>query len=168
SAPAWDITWIFYDHEEVDAAMNGLGRLAARHPELIGDADFAVLCEPSNAAIEGGCNGTLRARLRFHGVRAHSARPWTGENAIHRSAPALARLAAYEAETVHVDGLDYREAMSATLMSGGVAAHVIPDLAEIVVNYRFAPSRSGAEATARIEAMFPDAEIVIDDIAEGA
>src|SRR5690606_11784057 len=166
SAPAWDITWIFYDHEEVDAAMNGLGRLAARHPELIGDADFAVLCEPSNAAIEGGCNGTLRARLRFHGRRAHSARPWTGQNAIHEAASALATLAAHVPDTVEVDGLEYREALSATIISGGVAANVIPDLAEITVNHRFAPSRSGAEAVARIEAMFPEAEVVIDDLAE--
>ena len=167
SAPAWDVTWIFYDHEEVDASLNGLGRLARHHPELLA-ADFAVLGEPTAAGIEGGCNGTLRVRLRFHGVRAHSARPWSGRNAIHLAADALARLAAFEPETVLVDGLAYPEALNATMISGGVAPNVIPDLAEIIVNYRFAPSRSGQEALERLIAMFPEAELVVDDLAEGA
>lgn len=165
--PAWDVTWIFYDHEEVASELNGLGRLVRHRPDLF-DADFAVLCEPTAAGIEGGCNGTLRVRLRFHGVRAHSARPWTGENAIHKAAGALARLAAFEPETVLVDGLAYRESLNATLIAGGVAANVIPDLAEITVNYRFAPSRSGSDAIAFLESMFPEAELVVDDLAEGA
>lgn len=165
--PAVDVTWIFYDHEEVEASLNGLGRLARNRPELLA-ADFAVLCEPTAAGIEGGCNGTLRVRLRFHGVRAHSARPWTGRNAIHAAAGALATLAAYQPETVEVEGLAYRESLNATLVSGGVAANVIPDLAELVVNYRFAPSRSGEEALDRVRALFPEAEIVLDDCSEGA
>ena len=165
--PAVDVTWIFYDHEEVDSALNGLGRLARRRPELLA-ADFAVLGEPTAAGIEGGCNGTLRVRLRFHGARAHSARPWNGENAIHKAADALAVLARYQPETVVVDGLAYRESLNATLISGGVAANVIPDLAEIVVNYRFAPSRDGEAALAVVTALFPGVEIVLDDLAEGA
>ena len=167
TAPAVDVTWIFYDHEEVDSALNGLGRLARHRPELLA-ADFAVLGEPSGAGIEGGCNGTLRVRLRFHGVRAHSARPWNGENAIHKAADALGVLARYEPETIVVDGLAYRESLNATLVSGGVAANVIPDLAEIVVNYRFAPSRDGRAALAVVTSLFPDVEIVVDDLAEGA
>ncbi len=165
--PAVDVTWIFYDHEEVDSALNGLGRLARNRPELLA-ADFAVLGEPTAAGIEGGCNGTLRVRLRFHGKRAHSARPWTGENAIHKAAGALATLAAYRPETIVVEGLAYRESLNATLVSGGVAANVIPDLAELVVNYRFAPSRSGEEALAVVTALFPGVEIVLDDLSEGA
>ncbi len=166
--PAVDITWILYDHEEVDAALNGLGRLARNRPELL-VADFAVLGEPTAAGIEGGCNGTLRARLVFRGVRAHSARPWNGENAIHKAAGALRALADYEPETVEVEGLAYRESLNATLVTGGVAANVIPDLAEIVVNYRFAPSRTGQEAFERVQARFPDAdEVVLDDLSEGA
>ncbi|HWL59360.1 MAG TPA: succinyl-diaminopimelate desuccinylase [Microbacteriaceae bacterium] len=167
TTPSWDVTWVFYDHEEVDASLNGLGRLARHHPELLA-ADFAVLCEPTAAGIEGGCNGTLRARLRFHGVRAHSARPWSGRNAIHAAATALSVLAAHEPETVVVDGLAYREALNATMIAGGVAPNVIPDLAEVTVNYRFAPSRTGQEAVARLGAMFPDAELIVDDLAEGA
>ena len=167
AAPAVDVTWIFYDHEEVDSALNGLGRIARERPELL-EADFAVLGEPTAAGIEGGCNGTLRVRLRFHGARAHSARPWTGRNAIHAAAASLATLAAYEPETVTVDGLDYRESLNATVVTGGVAANVIPDLAELTVNYRFAPSRTGQEALALVTGLFPEAEVVLDDLAEGA
>ena len=165
--PVSDVTWIFYDHEEVDAALNGLGRLARNRPELLA-ADFAVLCEPTGGLVEGGCNGTARVRLRFHGVRAHSARPWTGRNAIHAAAPALAALAAWRPEDVEVDGLVYRESLNAVGIAGGVATNVVPDLAEITVNYRFAPSRSGQEAIDRLRALFPDAELVVDDLAEGA
>ena len=167
-APAVDVTWILYDHEEVEASLNGLGRLARNRPELL-EADFAVLGEPTAAGIEGGCNGTLRARLRFQGRRAHSARPWTGENAIHKAAAALRTLAAYAPETITVEGLAYRESLNATLISGGVAANVIPDLAEVVVNYRFAPTRSGEAAFALVRRLFPEAdEIVLDDLSEGA
>jgi len=165
--PAADVTWIFYDHEEVDSSLNGLGRLARRRPELLA-ADFAVLCEPTNALVEGGCNGTLRAALRTRGVRAHSARPWAGRNAIHGLAPALATLAAWPPEDVEVDGLIYRESLNAVGVSGGVAGNVIPDLAELVVNYRFAPSRSGDEAIAAIRALFLETDVEVLDLAEGA
>jgi len=165
--PVADVTWIFYDQEEVESARNGLGRLARNRPDLLA-ADFAVLCEPTNAIVEGGCNGTLRVKLRWHGVRAHSARPWAGENAIHGLAPALATLAGWTPEDVEVDGLVYRESLSAVGVAGGVAGNVIPDLAELTVNYRFAPSRSGEEAIERVRALFPDAELIVDDVAPGA
>ncbi|NKY07903.1 succinyl-diaminopimelate desuccinylase, partial [Cellulomonas hominis] len=134
--PTRDVTWVFYDHEEVDAALNGLGRIARAHPEWLA-ADFAVLCEPTDAGLEGGCNGTLRAEVRVPGVAAHSARAWTGVNAIHGAAPVLARLAAYEPASVEVDGLVYREGLNAVLISGGVATNVVPDRCVVTVNYRF-------------------------------
>jgi len=165
--PAADVTWIFYDLEEVESARNGLGRLVRNRPDLLA-ADFAILGEPTNAVVEGGCNGTLRVGLRWHGVRAHSARPWVGRNAIHAVAPALAALADWAPEEVEVDGLVYRESLNAVGMRGGVAGNVIPDLAELTVNYRFAPSRSGEEAVERVRAIFPDAELVVDDLAPGA
>ncbi len=167
AAPTSDVTWIFYDHEEVDSALNGLGRLARNRPELLA-ADFAVLCEPTSAVVEGGCNGTARVLLRYDGVRAHSARPWAGRNAIHAAAPAFSTLAAWVPDDVEVDGLVYRESLNAVGISGGVAGNVIPDLAEITVNYRFAPSRSGEEAIDRLRGLFPDAELVVLDVAEGA
>ena len=137
-----DVTWVFYDGEEVESARNGLGRLARNRPDVL-DADFAVLLEPSNGTVEGGCNGTLRVEVSTHGLTAHSARAWLGRNAIHQAAPVLARLAAYEPREVEVEGLVYRESLNAVGIRGGVAGNVIPDLCVVTVNYRFAPSRSG-------------------------
>lgn len=165
--PRVDLTWIWYDHEEVSAELNGLGRLARTHPELL-HADFAILGEPSNAVIEGGCNGTVRVELCSSGVRAHSARAWMGENAIHKLGPALERLAQYEPATVTVDGLDYREGLNAVRVAGGVAGNVIPDEAVLELNYRFAPNRSAADAIAELRALFPEYDVRVTDQADGA
>ena len=166
--PAVDLTWIWYDHEEVSSELNGLGRALRNRPELFA-ADFAILGEPSNGTIEGGCNGTMRALVTYSGKRAHSARSWMGVNAIHRAGEALHRLGAFEAERLLVDGLEYREGLNAVRITGGVAGNVIPDHCEIEVNYRFAPSRDLAEAEGVIRAFFADADSVeIVDRAPGA
>ncbi|NJI59623.1 succinyl-diaminopimelate desuccinylase [Microbacterium oxydans] len=165
--PAIDITWMWYDNEEIEASKNGLGLLAAVRPDLF-RADFAILGEPSNGEVEGGCNGTLRAIVRTAGVRAHSARAWIGENAIHRAAPILTRLAEYRAREVPVEGLLYRESLSAVRIAGGVAGNVIPDACEVEVNYRFAPSKSAADAEAHLRGVLAGFEIEITDAAEGA
>lgn len=165
--PTRDVTWVFYDHEEVDASLNGLGRIARTHPGWLA-ADFAVLCEPTDAGLEGGCNGTLRAEVRVRGVAAHSARAWTGVNAVHGAAPVLARLAAYEPAAVEVDGLVYREGLNAVLISGGVATNVVPDRCVVTVNYRFAPSRSVEEAEAHVRDLFDGFEVEVTDAAAGA
>ncbi len=165
--PSVDVTWIFYDHEEVESSLNGLGRLARIHPDLLA-GDFAILGEPTSAAIEGGCNGTARIDIRLHGVRAHSARAWVGSNAIHAAAPVLAILAEYVPAELEVDGLVYREGLNAVGITGGVAGNVIPDEAVISVNYRFAPSRSGEDAIAHLREVFAGYDIEIADLAEGA
>ena len=166
--PNVDVTWIFYDHEEVDSTLNGLGRLSRELPELL-KADFAVLCEPTSALVEGGCNGTMRLEVRFSGVKAHSARPWMGKNAIHAAADLLARLQAWEPNEIEVDGLVYRESLNAVLISGGIATNVIPDEVVVTVNYRFAPSRNGAEAEAYVRSVLGEADsILVTDLAEGA
>jgi len=165
--PNVDITWVFYDNEEVASDLNGLGRLVRNRPELI-QGDFAVLCEPTSALIEGGCNGTIRVEVSASGVKAHSARPWMGENAIHKLAPALEKLASYQPETVNVDGLDYRESLNAVLASAGIASNVIPDQATLTVNYRFAPSRTGEEAEAMLREFFEGYEVRVTDLAVGA
>lgn len=165
--PRVDITWMWYDHEEVEAAKNGLGRLAAARPDLF-DADFAILGEPSNGQVEGGCNGTLRAVVRTDGIRAHSARAWIGENAIHKAAPILARLSEYRPRDVEVEGLVYREGLNAVRISGGVAGNVIPDACEVEVNYRFAPSRDGDEAIAHVRDVFAGFDVEITDLSPGA
>lgn len=165
--PRIDITWMWYDHEEVDADLNGLTRLARVRSDLFA-GDFAILGEPTAGAVEGGCNGNMRVIVRTHGVRSHSARAWIGENAIHRAAPILTRLAEYRARDVPVDGLIYREGLNAVRIGGGVAGNVIPDLCEIEVNYRFAPSRSAADAERHVRDVFAGFDVEVIDVAAGA
>lgn len=166
-APAQDVTWVFYDNEEVAADLNGLGRLARNRPDLLA-ADFAVLGEPTSAGLEGGCNGTLRAEVRVPGVAAHSARSWTGTNAIHAAHEVLDRLAAYVPRDVEVDGLVYREGMNAVGIAGGIAGNVVPDECVVTVNYRFAPSRSVAEAEQHVRDLFAGFAVTLTDAAPGA
>ncbi|WP_400110139.1 succinyl-diaminopimelate desuccinylase [Cellulosimicrobium funkei] len=166
-APAQDVTWVFYDNEEVAADLNGLGRLARNRPDLLA-ADFAVLGEPTSAGLEGGCNGTLRAEVRVPGVAAHSARSWTGTNAIHAAHEVLDRLAAYVPQDVEVDGLVYREGMNAVGIAGGIAGNVVPDECVVTVNYRFAPSRSVAEAEQHVRDLFAGYAVTLTDAAPGA
>ena len=165
--PAHDITYIFYDHEEVEAAKSGLGRLARTVPELL-HGDFAILLEPTNGTVEGGCNGTSRFLVRTRGRAAHSARAWMGHNAIHDAAPILRRLADYQPQTVTVDGLDYRESLNAVRISGGIAGNVIPDYCEVTVNYRFAPDKSVEQSEAIVRELMDGFEVVRTDGAAGA
>ncbi len=165
--PKYDITWVFYDNEEVASDLNGLGRIARNRPDLI-QGDFAVLCEPTSALIEGGCNGTIRIEVKAKGVKAHSARPWMGKNAIHELTDALVTLKNFEPETVTVDGLDYRESLNAVLASAGIATNVIPDAATLTVNYRFAPSRTAAEVEQKLRDLFAGYEVEVTDLALGA
>uniref|UniRef100_UPI003C7CA40D succinyl-diaminopimelate desuccinylase n=1 Tax=unclassified Streptomyces TaxID=2593676 RepID=UPI003C7CA40D len=163
--PNRDLTFVFYDNEEVAAQHNGLGHVAEAHPDWL-EADFAVLLEPSDAQVEGGCQGTVRVHLRLEGERAHSARSWMGSNAIHAAAPVLARLAAYEPRRPVIDGLEYREGLNAVGIEGGVATNVIPDSCTVVVNYRYAPDRSPEEAEAHVREVFADCGVVgftVDD-----
>ncbi|MEU9789740.1 succinyl-diaminopimelate desuccinylase [Streptomyces sparsogenes] len=166
-APNRDLTFVFYDHEEVAAELNGLGRLADRHPEWLA-GDFAVLLEPTDGKVEGGCQGTLRVRVTATGRRAHSARSWLGENAIHKAAPVLDRLAGYLPRRVEIDGLTYREGLNAVRVEGGHAGNVIPDLCVVTVNYRFAPDRSEAQALEHVREVFAGFEVEVTDSAPGA
>ncbi|HEX4401254.1 MAG TPA: succinyl-diaminopimelate desuccinylase [Galbitalea sp.] len=165
--PVVDITWIWYDHEEISEELNGLGRLSRIRPDLL-EGDFAILCEPTAGIIEGGCNGTLRVEVRAFGKRAHSARAWTGHNAIHDLAPILAALADYSPRVVEVDGLLYKEGINAVGITGGVAGNVVPDEAMVHINYRFAPNQTGAEAVEHLREMFAGFDLKVVDLAEGA
>ena len=165
--PSKDITFIFYDNEEVAAVKSGLGRLVRENRELL-DADFGILLEPTNGTVEGGCNGTIRFEATTSGLAAHSARAWMGENAIHKAAPILARLAEYEPATVTVDGLDYRESLNAVKIHGGTAGNVIPDQCVVEINYRFAPDKSPAQAEAHVRELLSGFELVCTDSSAGA
>ncbi len=162
-----DVTYLFYECEEVEAERNGLSRLAAEHPHLL-EADFAVLMEPSDAVVEAGCQGTLRVDVTTRGERAHSARSWRGHNAIHEAAEVLARLQAYESRRPVIDGLEYREGLNAVFVSGGVAGNVIPDGCTVTVNHRFAPDRTEAEAFAFVQGFFAPYDVTLTDSAPGA
>jgi succinyl-diaminopimelate desuccinylase len=167
SAPRRDVTWIFYDNEEVAAELNGLGRIGRERPELLAGG-FAVLCEPTNAQIEGGCQGTMRLVCELTGVAAHSARAWMGHNAIHDADALLQRLAEHVPAQVDVDGLTYREGLNAVAITGGIAGNVIPDRCRIEINYRFAPDKSAEEAAAYVCGVLPGFELEVTDVAIGA
>jgi succinyl-diaminopimelate desuccinylase len=166
--PNRDLTLVLYEAEEIDSKYNGLTLVEQERRNLIEDADFAVLLEPTDAQVEGGCKGTLRAEVTTKGIAAHSARPWKGHNAIHDAAPILARLAAYVPQTRTVDGLDYPEALNAVLISGGTATNVIPDRCVVTVNYRYAPSVSAEEADAHVRSLFDGFDVTVVDNAPGA
>jgi succinyl-diaminopimelate desuccinylase len=166
-APNRDVTYVFYDHEEVEADKNGLGRIARNHADWLA-GDFAVLMEPTNATVEGGCQGTMRADVVLRGHRAHSARSWLGSNAVHAAGEVLRRLEAYDAEQVEIDGLVYREGLNAVGISGGVAGNVVPDECRVSVNYRFAPSRSEGEAADVVRRVLEGYDVEVLDSAPGA
>ncbi len=167
AAPDKDVTFVFYDHEEVEAVKSGLGRLVRNHGALLG-GDFAILLEPTHGTVEGGCNGTIRFEVTTAGEAAHSARAWMGRNAIHAAAPVLARLATYEPKTVTVDGLDYRESLNAVKIAGGTAGNVIPDNCVVEINYRFAPDKTPDQAEEHVRELLAGFDMVRTDSAAGA
>jgi succinyl-diaminopimelate desuccinylase len=166
-APAYDLTFVLYDNEEVEAERNGLTRLVRDHRDWL-EADLAILMEPTGGRVEAGCQGTLRVRVDLRGTRAHSARSWLGVNAIHAAAPVLQRLADYPARDVDIDGCVYREGLQAVAVSGGVAGNVVPDAASVTVNFRFAPDRSEADALDHVRAVFDGYDLALLDSAPGA
>lgn len=165
--PNRDLTFLFYESEEIEAEYNGLHLLSGSNPGLLA-ADFAILMEPSNGVVEGGCQGTLRVDVTARGERAHSARSWMGVNAIHRAGEILDRLNAYEPRRPVIDGLEFHEGLNAVFITGGVAGNVLPDACTVQVNYRFAPDRSEAEAAAYVADFFSGFEVVVADSAPGA
>ncbi|WP_344970736.1 succinyl-diaminopimelate desuccinylase [Salinactinospora qingdaonensis] len=165
--PVHDLTYVFYECEEIEAERNGLRRLARTRPEWL-TGDFAVLMEPTDGVIEGGCQGTMRVEVTVPGRRAHSARSWMGDNAIHGAAPVLEILRAYEARRPEVEGLRFHEGLNAVFISGGVAGNVIPDECVVTVNYRFAPDRTVAAAQAHLREVFAGFDIRVTDVAAAA
>jgi len=166
-APNRDLTFLFYEAEEIESEFNGLHLLSQSDPDLL-QADFAILMEPSDAVIEAGCQGTLRVDVTTRGERAHSARSWMGVNAIHKAGAILDRLNAYEARRPVIDGLEYHEGLNAVFINGGVAGNVLPDVCTVQVNHRFAPDRSEAEAAAYVRDFFAGFEVELTDSAPGA
>jgi succinyl-diaminopimelate desuccinylase len=167
SEPAYDVTYVLYDNEEVEAEKNGLNRIAATRRDWL-DADLAILMEPTNGQVEAGCQGTLRVSVSVPGKRAHSARSWLGENAIHAAAPLLTALVRYDAREVDIDGCVYREGLNAVSVTGGVAGNIVPDVCTVVVNFRFAPDRSEAQAVEHVREALSPYDVTLLDSAPGA
>jgi succinyl-diaminopimelate desuccinylase len=165
--PSQDLTFIFYECEEIEYDRNGLTRIQAEYPQWLA-ADLAILAEPTNGQVEAGCQGTAAVALTVRGRRSHSARSWLGDNAIHKSAALLDRLAGFDARIVDIDGCEYHEGLNAVGITGGVASNVIPDECTIRVNFRFAPDRSAEQAIAVLEELFADVEMTVLDVAAGA
>jgi succinyl-diaminopimelate desuccinylase len=171
-APAIDVTWVFYAREEIASVESGLAELFTSRPDLL-VGDVAILGEPTDAVVEAGCQGTLRVRIRVRGARAHTARPWMGRNAVHRLAAILDVLDRYEERRPVIDGCEFREALQAVAVEGGVAGNVVPDEAQVTVNHRFAPDRTPTEAEDHVRSLFAghlDADDAIEvlDVADGA
>lgn len=169
-----DLTLIMYECEEIAAEFNGLRHLSESYPELL-TGDVALLGEPSGNVIEAGCQGSIRLRLTAHGTRAHSARAWLGDNAVHKLAPVLTRIAEYEPQTVAIDGLDYREGLNVVWLEAGVATNTVPDKAVLRVNFRFAPNRSADEAMVHFREVLgldefaaEDLTVDVEDVSPGA
>ncbi|MCT9932618.1 succinyl-diaminopimelate desuccinylase [Planotetraspora sp. A-T 1434] len=165
--PNRDLTFVFYECEEIEAERSGLLRLTRDHPDWLA-GDFAVVMEPTDGLIEGGCQGTLRAEIVARGARAHSARSWEGVNAIHGIKPIIDILSAYEPRRPVVDGLRYHEGLNAIAVRGGVAGNVIPDECVVSVNYRFAPDLTVEEAFDHVRELFDGFEVRLMDGAPGA
>ena len=165
--PVMDVTYVFYDCEEIVSERNGLGRLSRHSPDRLA-ADFAILLEPTDGFIEGGCQGTMRAEITVRGERAHSARSWRGRNAIHDASEVLDVLRSYQPRQPEVDGLAYHEGLNAVGIGGGVAGNVIPDECVITVNFRFAPDLSVDQAAEHVRDVFGRWEVEIVDAAGGA
>jgi succinyl-diaminopimelate desuccinylase len=165
--PCYDLTFLFYEAEEIESKYNGLKLVSDAHPQWLA-GDFAVLLEPTYGVVEAGCQGTLRVVIRTAGKRAHTARAWRGVNAIHAMGELLQRLADYRPRTVTIDGCTFREGLNAVRISGGVAGNVVPDACELEVNLRFAPDRSEDQALAHVREVFDGFDIELTDSAAGA
>ncbi|AKS32988.1 succinyl-diaminopimelate desuccinylase [Mycolicibacterium goodii] len=167
--PVHDITLVMYDCEEIESSANGLGRIERELIDWLA-VDVAILGEPSGGYIEAGCQGTIRLVISATGTRAHSARSWLGDNAVHKLGAVLDRLTAYQARSVDIDGCVYREGLSAVRIEGGIAGNVIPDAASVTVNFRFAPDRSVEQAVAHVHEVFAGLDVTIEltDAAAGA
>lgn len=165
--PLHDVTYAFYDGEEVEAERNGLLRVSRNRPDWL-EADLAVLLEPTDGVLEGGCQGSLRADVSVPGRRAHTARSWQGSNAIHAAGEVLDALRRYEPRQPVVDGLQFHEGLNAVGIRGGIAGNVVPDECVVTVNYRFAPDRSEQDAEQHVGDVFAGYDVVVTDSASGA
>jgi succinyl-diaminopimelate desuccinylase len=150
-----EVTWVFYAREEISRSDSGLLEIAELRPDLL-DADAAILAEPTDGRVEAGCQGTLRVTVEMVGARAHTARPFTGRNAIHRLGDVITKVASYEPRSTVIDGIEYVEQLQVVDIAGGIAPNVVPDRALCTLNHRVAPDRTKEEAVAWLDIFLSD------------
>ena len=161
----FDVAYVFYDAEEGPSANNGLKRLLQEMAWLRG-ASLAILLEPTDLKLELGCNGVMNAEVTVRGRSAHSARPWTGVNAVERAAPWLAGVTRFESRPMTFAGAEFVETLQVTQLRAGRARNIVPDEFVATLNYRFTPDRTLAEAERALRALVPpEFECVIVDAA---
>ena len=159
-----ELTWVFYAREEIARAKSGLRELLELRPDLV-RGDAAVLGEPTDGVVEVGCQGSLRVAVTMRGVRAHTARPYMGRNAVHRLGAVISRVADYAPRVVELEGVAFTEQMQVVEVDGGVAGNVVPDVARCVINHRFAPDRTSEEAESALR-HYLEAVIEVSDSIE--
>ena len=153
--PEVDLALLAFGKEELPAEFSPLPHLFD-NSAVVHEAELAILLEPTDCTIQAGCLGNLNARITFHGVSGHSARPWTAENAIEKALEGLSPYARIEPRPVVIGGLTFTEVASITQIDGGIATNVIPDRAEANINFRYAPDRSPASAEAYLRSLLPE------------
>jgi succinyl-diaminopimelate desuccinylase len=149
--------YLFFTKEELPVSVSPLP--AVFDSGAIADARLAVVLEPTDCILHAGCLGNVEALLTFRGKSAHSARPWTGVNAIHELVRGIRPLVDLEPLDVELDGIVYREVVSAVRVAGGIASNIVPPEASVELNFRYAPGRSRADAEARLHELAPDGEL---------
>lgn len=160
----YNVVLVLYEREEGPYLENGLGPVMEQLPELKNLA-FAIAMEPTDNAVQVGCVGTLHATLTFRGKSAHSARPWQGENAVHKAGELLVELHQRQRQEVIFGGLSFFEVMSITKVMGGRARNVVPDVMELNLNYRFAPGKPLEKAQEEVRELVKGrAEIEFTDL----
>lgn len=148
---------VFYAGEEGPLSGNDLGMILDEIPEML-QAEAAIVMEPTNREVHAGCQGSINARVGFVGEPGHSARPWRAENAVTKAGPFLTMMHGLEAEPHPIEGLDFKEVMSVTRATGGVANNIIPGRFDLNVNYRFSPDRTMADAIERLRQVCAEAD----------
>ena len=163
----FDITYLFYESEEIETKFNGLELITKQQKDLL-NCDFAILMEPTNGILEVGCQGSLRFEVSTSGKRSHSARWWNGENAIHKTNKILEILNNYKSREPEIDGYKFREGLQAVKINGGIAGNVVPDSVSVSINHRFAPDTSIDQATTNMKNLFKDFNFLLVDAANAA
>lgn len=163
----FDITYLFYESEEIETKFNGLELITKQQKDLL-NCDFAILMEPTNGILEVGCQGSLRFEVSSTGKRSHSARWWNGENAIHKTNKILEILNNYKSREPEIDGYKFKEGLQAVKINGGIAGNVVPDSVSVSINHRFAPDTTIDQATTNMKNLFKDFNFHLVDAANAA